>query len=191
MRAAGKAHERGESVDSSSECNAARGDAASRKYATNFQNRTLDVPTLIHRRVRECRAGSNAKLICRVRAGWVVLGDVQFLRGYSLLLPDPVVPDLNALDESARRDFLLTLAVIGDVLLEATGALRINYEILGNQEPALHGHVFPRYADEPADLRTRPPWFYDWANAPAFDRERDRAIMQTLADGLRKRGLAL
>lgn len=149
------------------------------------------MPTAIHQRVRECRSGSNPKVICRVRAGWVVLGDVQFVRGYSLLLPDPVVPDLNALDEPGRRDFLLSMATLGDVLLEVTGALRINYEILGNQEPALHGHVFPRYRDEPEALRTRPVWFYDWASAPPFDAQRDRALMQAIGDGLRKRGLAV
>jgi diadenosine tetraphosphate (Ap4A) HIT family hydrolase len=148
------------------------------------------MPTLIHQRVRECRSGANPRLICRVRAGWVVLGDVQFVRGYSLVLPDPVVPDLNALDEAGRRDFLLTMATLGDVLLETTGALRINYEILGNQEPALHGHVFPRFADEPPELRTRPVWFYDWTAAPPFDPERDRELMQQIGDGLRKRGLA-
>jgi diadenosine tetraphosphate (Ap4A) HIT family hydrolase len=149
------------------------------------------MPTLIHQRVRECRSGTYPKRICQVRAGWVVLGDVQFLRGYSLVLPDPVVPDLNALDEPRRRDFLLAMAAVGDVLLETTGALRINYEILGNQEPALHGHVFPRFRDEPPELRTRPAWFYDWSAAPPFDAERDRELMQQIADGLRKRGLAL
>jgi hypothetical protein len=54
--------------------------------------------TLIHDRVQDCRDGVNPKVICRVKSGWVVLGDVQFLPGYTLLLPDPVVYDLNALD---------------------------------------------------------------------------------------------
>jgi diadenosine tetraphosphate (Ap4A) HIT family hydrolase len=148
------------------------------------------MPTLIHRRVQECRDGTNPRLICKVRAGWIVLGDAQFLRGYSLLLPDPVVPDLNALDEAQRGEFLLTMAALGDVLLEATGAVRINYEILGNLEPALHGHVFPRYADESSELRTRPVWFYDW-NALPFDLERDRSLMQHIGEALRKRGMAL
>jgi hypothetical protein len=35
-----------------------------------------------------------------------VLGDPQITRGYCLLLPDPVVPDLNALVGDARRQFL-------------------------------------------------------------------------------------
>ena len=43
-----------------------------------------------------------------------------------------------------------------------TGALRINYAIFGNQEPALHTHFIPRYADEPEKLRGSHPWAYDW-----------------------------
>jgi hypothetical protein len=62
--------------------------------------------TLIHRRVEMARAGTNPTVVCRVPSGWIVLGDTQFLRGYSILLPDSVVPDLNALDKSRRIEFL-------------------------------------------------------------------------------------
>jgi diadenosine tetraphosphate (Ap4A) HIT family hydrolase len=147
------------------------------------------VPTLIHRRVADCRSGTCPKLICRVASGWVVLGDVQFLRGYSLILPDPVVPDLNALDAAGRRTLLYEATVLGDALLEITGAVRINYEILGNLEPALHVHVFPRFRDEPADLATRPPWFYDWNAGPAFDLQQHAGIMHDIRDWLDRAGL--
>lgn len=147
--------------------------------------------TLIHKRVTACRAGDYPKAICRVHSGWVVLGDVQFLRGYSLILPDPVVPDLNALSADDRKTLLYEASVLGDVLLELTGAIRINYEILGNLEPALHVHVFPRYDDEPLDLRTRPVWFYDWDAAPAFDPERDAPLMAEIRARLAATGCLL
>jgi diadenosine tetraphosphate (Ap4A) HIT family hydrolase len=136
--------------------------------------------TLIHQRVSDCRAGQYPKAICRVSSGWVVLGDVQFLRGYSLLLPDPVVADLNKLSGPARTAFLSEMAAVGDALLDVTNAIRINYEILGNADPALHAHVFPRYSDEPQDLRTRPAWFYDWTKAPPFDPDRDEPLMKAI-----------
>lgn len=109
------------------------------------------------------------------------MGDVQFLRGYCLLLPDPVVPHLNALAFAARRQFLQDMTVVGDALLKLTGALRINYELLGNLEPALHAHIIPRYAGEPEVLRTKPIWSYDWSVGPDFNLERDRVFMQELA----------
>ena len=58
--------------------------------------------TLIHERVELARAGRNPYVICRVRSGWVVLGDHQFFRGYSLLLPDPVVASPNDLARADR-----------------------------------------------------------------------------------------
>jgi diadenosine tetraphosphate (Ap4A) HIT family hydrolase len=125
--------------------------------------------TAIHRRVASCRAGTDPTCIARVASGWVVLGDPQVLPGYCLLLPDPVVPHLNALAPAAQKAFLADLARLGDALLAVTGALRINYAIFGNVEPALHAHAFPRRHDEPEHLRQANPWGYDWAAAPRFD----------------------
>jgi diadenosine tetraphosphate (Ap4A) HIT family hydrolase len=147
--------------------------------------------TLIHRRVEACRAGTFAQVICRVRSGWVVLGDVQFLRGYCLLLPDPVVGHLNELNANQRKTLFYEASVVGDVLLEVTNAVRINYEILGNLEPALHVHVFPRFADEPLELRTRPVWFYDWNATPQFDPERDAPLMQSIRNRLEQADVAI
>ena len=144
------------------------------------------MPTLIHHRVETARAGTNQTVICRVPSGWLVLGDVQFLRGYSLLLPDPVVPDLNALDTKGRSQFLHDMTVLGDALLEVTGAYRINYQILGNLEPALHAHVFPRYLTEPEAQRLSLPQSYQQAYRQSipFDQERDRPLMNAIADAI-------
>lgn len=127
--------------------------------------------TAIHRQVAALQAGRDPALIARLASGWAVFGGRQVLRGYALLLPDPVVPHLNALSGLERRRFLADMTALGDALLEVTGAIRINYAVFGNLEPALHAHVFPRYADEPDGLRTHQPWAYDWTAAPAFDPE--------------------
>ncbi len=143
--------------------------------------------TAIHRRVARLRAGADATFIARLPSGWAVLGEQQFLRGYSLLLPDPVVPHLNALAGPARAAVLADAAALGDAVLAVTGALRINYAIFGNVEPALHVHVVPRYTDEPEALRTVHPWGYDWAAAPAFDALRDRSLLAALRQELERR----
>lgn len=145
--------------------------------------------TIVHQRVEAARAGTNPTVISCVPSGWVVLGDVQFLRGYSLLLADPVVPDLNALDEQLRGRFLLDMAILGDALLEVTDAYRINYEILGNTDAALHAHVFPRYMTEPEERRQGPVWYYDRAYRLSikFDLERDRALMAQIAAAIQRR----
>lgn len=140
----------------------------------------MTVQTLIHQRVEQAHRGENPCVITRCASGWIVLGDPQVVCGYCLLLPDPVVPTLNALDRPEREVFLREMTQLGDALLEVMNAARINYEILGNLEPALHAHVIPRYADEPESLRTRPVWAYDWAAAPTFDARRDRALMDEI-----------
>ena len=68
----------------------------------------------------------------------------------------------------ARAAFLADMARIVDAVLAVTGAMRINYEILGNVDPELHAHVFPRFAHEPDERRLKPVWFYDWASAVKY-----------------------
>jgi len=129
---------------------------------------TQDSLTAIHRMVERCRAADCAAVVAKLPSGWVILGERQVFAGYCLLLPDPVVAQLNRLATAARDQFLSDMARVGDALLATTGALRINYAIFGNLEPALHAHIIPRYADEPAATRTAQPWALDWSLAPEY-----------------------
>lgn len=138
--------------------------------------------TAIDRDVAAARAGAEPRVLARLASGWALFGEHQFVRGYLLLLPDPVVPHLNALDAVGRAQFLADMARLGDALLRVTGAARINYAIFGNLEPVLHAHVIPRYADEPEAMRTAQPWAYDWAQATPFD----AADCAALATALRR-----
>jgi diadenosine tetraphosphate (Ap4A) HIT family hydrolase len=142
--------------------------------------------TLIHERVAEAREGLSRQMICRLRSGWAVLGDSQFIAGYSLLLPDPVVPSLNDLSAPDRAQFLLDMTAIGDALLAATDAYRINYEILGNSEPALHAHIFPRRMSEPEPYRGGPVFVYPKAEREKrpFDPVRDDRLLRSLRNFL-------
>jgi diadenosine tetraphosphate (Ap4A) HIT family hydrolase len=118
--------------------------------------------------VERCRAGDAAAMVAKMRSGWVVMGDRQVFPGYCLLLADPVADHLNALTSAHRAQFLTDMALIGDAVLASTGAIRVNYAIFGNVEPALHAHVFPRQATEPEATRTAQPWAFDWNLAPAY-----------------------
>ena len=119
-----------------------------------------DYPTLIHERVCLAQRGENPTVVCRMPSGWAVLGDHQFLTGYSLLLADPVVGHLTDLDDSARATFLSDMAMFGEALHACTETSRVDYEILGNGDAALHAHVFPRYVHEPEEYRRGPVWAY-------------------------------
>lgn len=144
---------------------------------------------LIQERVDAANRGENETVVCRTHSGWVVVGDVQFLKGYCLLLADPVVASLNDLDAEQRKQYLYETTVIGDALLELTDSYRINYETLGNSEPALHTHIFPRYLDETPEKRRYPAWFYDWENAPKFNKSEQQTFMTELRAFLEHAGI--
>ena len=145
--------------------------------------------TAIHHQVAAAREGKDPRVVARLFSGWVIFGERQFVRGYVLLLADPVVPSLNALGAQERGQFLLDMARLGDALLKTTNALRINYAILGNLEPALHAHVIPRYADEPEALRTAHPWAHDWQKAPVFERAEFVELSEALRRELTRMGV--
>ncbi|HSB66906.1 MAG TPA: hypothetical protein VLD65_10025 [Anaerolineales bacterium] len=143
----------------------------------------------IPERVEAARAGLNPTVICQVPSGWVVMCDTQFLRGYCILLADPVVASLNDLSQAERAQFLCDMASIGDALLEVTGAFRINYAILGNSEPVLHAHIIPRYLSEPEEFRNNVPWSHPKSEKDTmlFDLERDRPLMEKLKQAIARR----
>ena len=147
------------------------------------------VETAIHRRVAGARAGRDSSVLGRCASGWAVFGHQQFVNGYLLLLPDPVVPDLNALTPELRSQFLLDMSHLGDALMRTMSPVRINYAIFGNLEPALHAHVIPRYRNEPEAVRTQHPWSYDWSRAPAFDAVVAAPLMRALRAELEQLGV--
>jgi len=128
-------------------------------------------------RTEAARRGENPAVVRRMASGWAVMCDWQRLPGYLILLADPIVPSLNDLDAPARQRFLADMALLGDALLAATDAVRVNYQILGNKDPFLHAHVCPRYAWEEPRLRVGSTALYDKSAGPFFDPARDRELM--------------
>jgi len=139
--------------------------------------------------VEAAQAGREPALVCRVPSGWVALCTIQYLRGYCILLPDPVVPSLNDLTQAQRSDFLCDMATVGDALLEVTGAHRINYAIMGNSDKVLHAHIVPRYLTEPDEFRLNVPWSYPQKimDTTLFDCDRDRELMFKIKNGIQRR----
>jgi diadenosine tetraphosphate (Ap4A) HIT family hydrolase len=115
-------------------------------------------------RIGSALRGDNPLVMARMRSGFAVIGDTQHLPGYSLLLTDdPSVNHLTDLGWERRKQFLFDLSLVGEAIERAcreNGLRRINYEVLGNAEPVLHGHVHPRYEWEPPERITGPVWRY-------------------------------
>ena len=115
-------------------------------------------------RIGSAHRGENPLVMARMRSGFAVIGDTQHLPGYSVLLTDDAsVNHLTDLDWAHRREFLFDLSLLGEAVERACGPhglRRINYEVLGNSVPVLHGHVHARYGWEPSDKITGPVWRY-------------------------------
>ncbi|MGW0086406.1 HIT family protein [Streptomyces sp. NPDC003393] len=108
----------------------------------------------------------NPTVLRRLASGFAAIGDVQFLPGYSVLLVDePEVQRLSDLPRAKRLSFLSDMDRLGEAVERACRRLdpdfrRVNLEILGNTDPFLHAHVWPRFEWEPAELVGKPVWLY-------------------------------
>ena len=54
------------------------------------------------------------------------------------------------------HELLDEILAVGRTLAEVVKPMKLNYECLGNQEPHVHWHIFPRYSDDP--MRLAPVW---------------------------------
>ncbi|MGI5373536.1 diadenosine tetraphosphate hydrolase [Streptomyces sp. CA-251387] len=138
-------------------------------------------------RIGSALRGENPTVLRRLSAGFAVIGDVQFLPGYSVLLvDDPRVERLSDLPRGKRLAFLSDMDRLGEAVEHAsrrrdTAFRRVNLEILGNTDGFLHAHVWPRFEWEPAELVHKPVWLYPrdrWAD--------DRFALGARHDPLRK-----
>lgn len=121
-------------------------------------------------RIGACVRGENPTLLARMKSGFAVIGDTQFLPGYCVLLRYPKADSLNALSLPERSQYLLDMTLIGDAILKACRPARINYSTLMNLDRYLHTHIEARYDWEPEPYRQRPSFFYpaEQRNDPRF-----------------------
>lgn len=117
-------------------------------------------------RIGAALKGKNPTVLRQLAAGFAVIGDVQFLPGYSALLVDePDVQRLTDLPRPKRLSFLSDMDHLGEAVERVCRRTdpafrRVNLEILGNTDSFLHAHVWPRFEWEPSDVVSRPVWLY-------------------------------
>jgi diadenosine tetraphosphate (Ap4A) HIT family hydrolase len=141
-------------------------------------------------RIASAARGENPTVLAKMRSGFVVMNDTQFLPGYCILLGYPRVNGLNDLNLKARADFLVDMSLIGDAISAVCQPLRINYDILGNTDPFLHAHIVPRYMWEEETMRKGPVWLYPkekWSlETHQFSIEKHGELKRSLSQALQK-----
>ena len=109
-------------------------------------------------RVGTALAGTNPTVLRRMRAGYAVIGDVQHLPGYCVLITDdPAADRVTDLTPERQAVFLEDAAILARAVSTVCARRdpqfrRINIEVQGNTDAFLHAHVTPRYHWEPADI---------------------------------------
>lgn len=85
-----------------------------------------------------------------------LLGTWQFYEGYCILVSRRHATELNELSADERRAFLEEMCLLAQAIATCYRPHKLNYELLGNQVPHLHWHLFPRSLDDPD--RLAPVW---------------------------------
>ncbi len=99
---------------------------------------------LICERIEKIKENKNPYFVKELETGYVVLGDHQHFKGYTLFLCKIHKNELFELDYKFKMKFLEEMTEVAEVVSKTFSAEKMNYELLGNGDSHLHWHLFPR-----------------------------------------------
>ena len=82
-----------------------------------------------------------------------LLGPWQYHTGYCVLVARSHCTELHQLPAGMRSAFLDEMVTLAHAIEIAFQPRKMNCELLGNQVPHLHWHLFPRQHDDPETLK--------------------------------------
>lgn len=118
---------------------------------------------LICDRIEMIRNGTNPYFVKEFETGYVVLGDNQHFKGYTLFLCKQHKTELFYLDKDFRTKFMNEMISVAEAAKNAFGAEKMNYECLGQGDAHLHWHLYPRTFGDLGDYGNNgvgPVWWY-------------------------------
>lgn len=129
-------------------------------------------------RISMIKEGTNPYFVKELNTGYVVIGDNQHFKGYTLFLFKEHVTELHRIDNTTKLKFLEEMSIVAEAVQNATGAEKMNYEMLGNGDAHMHWHLFPRKENDLGRYGNNgkgPVWWYpmekmyDNSNKPSYD----------------------
>jgi diadenosine tetraphosphate (Ap4A) HIT family hydrolase len=118
-----------------------------------------DKSCLICERIDMIKENTNPYFVAELETGYVVIGDHQYFKGYSLFLCKQHKTELHFLDEDFKNKFLIEMSKVAEAVYKAFNVEKLNYELLGNGDSHLHWHLFPRRENDA--LVKGPVWWVD------------------------------
>ncbi len=114
---------------------------------------------LVCERIQMIKDGTNPFFVKELQTGYVVIGDHQHFRGYTLFLCKQHKNELFELDPAYRAIFLEEMTRTAEAVSAAFHAEKMNYELIGSGSTThLHWHLFPRQAGDLGEYGNGPVW---------------------------------
>ena len=120
---------------------------------------------LICDRIELIKQGKNPHFVKELETGYVVIGDGQYFKGYTLFLAKEHVTELHQMEYETKIKFLEEMSIVQEAVAKAFQAEKMNIELLGNGDAHVHWHLFPRKAGDMKGYGHNgrgPVWWVPW-----------------------------
>ena len=116
-------------------------------------------------RIQMIKDGTNPYFVKELETGYVVIGDFQHFKGYTLFIYKDHTVELFDLEPAVRAKHLEEMTIVAQAVSNAFGAEKMNYECLGNGKGGahIHWHLFPRKTGDIGEYGNKgkgPAWWY-------------------------------
>ena len=114
-------------------------------------------------RIEMIKNGVNPYFVKELETGYVVMGDNQHFKGYTLFLCKKHTTELFYLEKEYKMKFLEEMSLVAEAVSKAFHAEKMNYELLGNGDTHIHSHLFPRVSGDLEGYGNNgkgPVWWY-------------------------------
>ncbi len=140
-------------------------------------------------RIQMIRNGTNPYFVKELDTGYVVIGDNQHFKGYTLFLLKEHRTELFELEEALKSKFLSEMTIVAEAVSRAFCAEKMNYECLGNGDAHVHWHLFPRVRGDIGNYGNNgqgPVWWYPREKMYCDDNRPGREELEAMKQRLRQ-----
>jgi diadenosine tetraphosphate (Ap4A) HIT family hydrolase len=99
---------------------------------------------LVCERIEMIKQDTNPYFVIELETGYVVMGDHQHFKGYTLFLCKQHVTELHHLPQDFKLKHLEEMSIVAEAVCNVFKPEKMNYELLGNEDVHAYWHLFPR-----------------------------------------------
>lgn len=144
---------------------------------------------LICERIALIKEAQNPYFVLELRTGYVVIGDHQHFKGYTLFLCKQHVAELHHLQHDFKMKFLEEMSIVAEAVSNVFHPEKMNYELLGNGDTHVHWHLFPRVTGDTPEKG--PVWWLPKEKMWSDDTRPTESELQIMKKELKKEILRL